>query len=249
MLRFEARNRTARRAPARPAPVRRPTPARQAPARPAPRRLTSVPPASAGLASGQLAEVRALDRILPRRVFGQAVYVGAAEDPFSAMLRDRARQVTVAGPGPLDVEDASADLVVLVSVLDRRPADDLDGDLAEVARILRPGALAVIGAANVLYRPGRRRYRGSRQARTESPAAAGPGGRVGHHPERLMLQLAVCGLQVERMLSAAGLAHPAWDRVLPWRVTQAAEYAAQAALATLYAGPSLFFLARRRDLT
>lgn len=246
MLRFEARGRTARRAPARPAP------AGQTPARPTPRRLAAVPPSSArlrpaGLTSGQLAEVRALDRILPRRQFGQAVYIGAGEDRFSRVLRDRAGQVTLVGPGLLDIEDASADLAVLVSVLDRCP--DPADDLAEVARILRPGALAVVAAANVLHSPGRRRYRGSRLARTESPAAvAGDGDRVGHHPERLMLELAVCGLQVERMLSAAGLAHPAWDRVLPWRVTQAAEYAAQAALAALYAGPSLFFLARRRDL-
>lgn len=155
----------------------------------------------------------------------------------------------MAGPGPLDIADASADLAVLVSALDRCP--DPAEDLSEVARILRPGALAVVAAANVLHGAGRRRYRRGRLSRTQAPAVttgSGGPGRVGHHPERLMLELAVCGLQVERMLSAAGLAHPAWDRVMPWRVTQAAEYAAQAALAALYAGPRLFFLARRRDL-
>jgi SAM-dependent methyltransferase len=232
MLRFEAHGRAAPRAVA-------PAPRGTAAPRASPARL-----ARRQKASGQLAEVRALDRILPRGGFGRAVYVGAGEDPFSQVLRERAGRVTVAAPGPLDIEDASIDLAVLVSVLDGRldPADDL----AEVARVLRPGALAVVGAANVLHGPGRRRYPGSRPARTESPVVVT--GRVGHHPERLMLQLGVCGLRVERMLSAAGLARPAWDRVLPWRVTQAAEYAAQAALAALYAGPSLFFLARKRDL-
>ncbi len=245
MLRFEARGRTARRAPARPAP------AGQTPARPTPRRLTAVPPASArlrsaGLTSGQLAEVRALDRILPRRQFGQAVYIGAGEDRFSRVLRDRAGQVILAGPACWTSRTPAPTWPCWYRCWTAVPTPPMTWPRWPGS--CGPARWRWSAAANVLHSPGRRRYRGSRLARTESPAAAGDGDRVGHHPERLMLELAVCGLQVERMLSAAGLAHPAWDRVLPWRVTQAAEYAAQAALAALYAGPSLFFLARRRDL-
>jgi hypothetical protein len=46
----------------------------------------------------------------------------------------------------------------------------------------------------------------------------------------------------------SNLRHPALDRVLPERVIQAAEYALQAVLAPVYFGPSLFFLARKREL-
>jgi SAM-dependent methyltransferase len=236
---------SARPAPLPQFPVRRDPPRR--PGRLIPARVARRGWGRDRLTSAQLAEVRALARILPRGDLGEIVYLGSAQDRFCEVLRGRAGQVTAAEPGPLDLEDGSADLAVLVSALDRQ-ADPAD-DLAEVARVLRPGALAVVAAANVLHGPGGRWYRRSRHAAAQAPAVvAGPEGRLGHHPERLMLQLAVCGLEVERMLSAAGLSHPAWDRVLPWRVTRAAEYAAQATLAALYAGPTLFFLARKHDL-
>jgi SAM-dependent methyltransferase len=194
------------------------------------------------------AEAAVLARLLSRRRFGQAVYVGSGYGRFSRVLRGCADRVTVTGPGALDVADASADLAVLMSVLQRRPqpADEL----SEVARILRPGALAVIEAANVLHGPGRRRYQRSRQAVTGSPGPAGPraAGGVAHHPELLMLQLAVCGLQVERLLPVASLRHPALDGLLPQGVVLAAEYALQVALATAYLGRRVLFLARKRDL-
>jgi SAM-dependent methyltransferase len=181
------------------------------------------------------AELTALARLLRGRRFGHAVYIGRGYDRFGPVLREAADGVTVAAPGPLDLADGCADLAVLVSVLQRRP--DPADELAEVARVLRPGALAVIGAANVLH-----------GAAVTGSAAAVAAGRYGHHPDTLMLQLAVCGLTVERLLSVSNLRHPVLDRVLPARVTQAAEYALQAALAPVYFGPSLFFLARKREL-
>jgi SAM-dependent methyltransferase len=191
------------------------------------------------------AELTALARLLRGRRFGHAVYIGRGSDRFGPVLREAADGVTIAAPGPLDLADGCADLAVLVSVLQWRP--DPADELAEVARVLRPGALAVIGAANVLHGARRSRYRHSRAAVTGS-AAAVAAGRYGHHPDTLMLQLAVCGLTVERLLSVSNLRHPVLDRVLPAKVTQAAEYALQAALAPVYFGPSLFFLARKREL-
>ena len=85
------------------------------------------------------------------------MYVGGGDDRFSQVLRGCADRVTVAAPGPLDVDDASADLAVMVSALHER-ADPAD-DFAEIARVLRPGGLAVIAAASVLHGPGRARYR------------------------------------------------------------------------------------------
>jgi hypothetical protein len=107
-------------------------------------------------------------------------------------------------------------------------------------------ALALIAAASVLHGPGRARYRRSGAAITGSPAVTG--GRLGHHPETLMLQLAVSGLGVERLLSCCSLRYPVLERMLPGPVIRAAEFAAQAGLAAGYFGPTLFFLARKRDL-
>ena len=191
------------------------------------------------------AEVMALARLLRGRRFGHAVLVGRGYSRFGPVLRDRADGVTVAPAGPLDMPDGCADLAVLVSVLQQR-ADPAD-QLAEVARVLRPGALAVIGAANILHGTRRRRYGRSGPAVTGSAAAIG-GGQFGHHPDTLMLQLAMCGLTVERLLSVSNLRYPVLDRVLPDRVIEAAEYALQAILAPVCYGPSLFFLARRREL-
>jgi SAM-dependent methyltransferase len=191
------------------------------------------------------AEVMALARLLRGRRFGHAVFVGRGYGRLGPVLRELTDGVTVAPAGPLDVADACADLAVLASVLQQRP--DPADELAEVARILRPGALAVIGAANILHGPRRGGYGRSAPAVTGSPAAIG-GGRVGHHPDTLMLQLAMCGLTVERLLSVSNLRHPVLDRVLPERVIQAAEYALQAALAPVYFGRTVFFLARKHEL-
>jgi SAM-dependent methyltransferase len=191
-----------------------------------------------------LAEVSALARLLGRRRFGRAVYVGGGDDRFSQVLRGCADRVTVAAPGPLDVDDASADLAVMVSALHER-ADPAD-DFAEIARVLRPGGLAVIAAASVLHGPGRARYRRSGAAITGSPALAG--GRLRHHPETLMLQLAVSGLRVERLVPCSSLRHAVVDRMRPGPVKRAAEFAGQAGLAAGHFGPTLFFLARPCDL-
>jgi SAM-dependent methyltransferase len=193
----------------------------------------------------QLAEVAALSRLLGRRRYGCAVYVGGRHDRFSQVLRGCADRVTVAAPGPLDVDDASADLAVMIAALQERPHPG--GDFAEIARVLRPAGLAVIAAPSVLHGPGRHRYRRSPQAMTGSPAVAG--GRLGHHPETLMLQLAVCGLQVERVLPVYGLRYPALDRMLAGPALRVTQHAVQARLIPGQLGPVLFFLARKSGLS
>lgn len=201
-----------------------------------------------------LAEVMAVRRLLGRQRFASSVYVGDGYGRFADVLDRRCARVAVAVPGPLAHGDASVDLVVLVSALRREP--DPSDILAEVTRVLRPGGQAILGAPNVLHGPAGQRYRRSIQAITQTPARTGvpawrhaeAGGRLGHHPELLMLQLGVCGLRVERLLSVSNLRHPVLDRLLPEPVLVAAEYAAQVALAPAYYGPTLFFSARKRDL-
>lgn len=224
-----------------------------------------------------MAEVMAISRLLHGRRFGHAVDVGGGYGRLSMVLRDYAGRVTVTDPSirqveraeqylrgrqgvevrlmdaaHLDFDDASVDLAVLIRVLCHLP--DPAGELAEIARILKPGGYAIIEAANVLHAASRHRYSRSSHAITESPAAAVSRGRkhaggtafVSHHPERLMLQLAMCGLQVERMLSVSSLRR--LGRLKPGRIMRAAENALQVSLAPMYFGPSIFFLARKLDL-
>lgn len=154
----------------------------------------------------------------------------------------------------LDFDDDSVDLVVMVRLLHHLP-DPADA-LCETARILKTGGYAVIEAANVLHAINRARCLVSRKTIAESPVdirsrhhrQQGGIPFVSHHPERLMLQLAVCGLQVERMLSVSNLRHPVVKRIMPERLMLAAEYVMQVPLAPAYFGPSMFFLVRKQDL-
>jgi len=191
-----------------------------------------------------LTEAAALSRLLGGQRFGRAVYVGSGYSRVGPVLHGCAGSVTVAEPGPLNVDDASADLAVMISVLQQQP--DPADDFAEIARVLRPGGLAVVAAASVLHGPGRGRYRRSPQAVTGSPAVAGAG--LGHDPETLMLQLAVCGLRVERVLPGSRLRHLVLDRMLTEPVRRAVRFAAPAAPAADYPGPTLYFLACKHDL-
>lgn len=226
----------------------------------------------------QMAEMMALSRLLRGRQYGHAVDIGGGYGHIAVTLREHADRVTVADSSicqvdlaqrqlsgcdgvevrlmdaaHLDFDDASVDLAVMLRVLHNLP--DPADTLAEIARVLKPGGHAVIGAANVLHAASRLRYRRSSQALTESPAEVRPRRRrqpgavpvISHHPERLMLQLAVCGLQVERMLSVANLRQ--LRRLMPGRLMLMAESALQVALAPAYFGPSLCFLARKQDLT
>jgi hypothetical protein len=209
---------------------------------------SAVPSPAAGRAlrsaraeRAQAAEVAALSRLLAGRRFGRAIYLGSRHDRFGPVVRGCADRVTVAAPGLLDEDDASADLAVLIGARPN-PADDF----AEIARVLRAGALAVIAAPSVLHGPGRHRYQRSPQAVTGSPAVTG--GRLGHHPETLMLQLGVCGLRVERLMPVYGLRHPALDRMVAGPALRAARGAVRARLIPGHLGPVLFFLARKSDL-
>jgi SAM-dependent methyltransferase len=214
------------------------------------------------------AEVMAIQRMLRGKRFGHAVDVGGGFGRLSVVLADYADRVTLVdssiqqldlsknflarhprvdsrlmAASELGFPDASVDLVTMIRVMHHLP--DPTAVFSEVARILRPGGIAIIEAANTMHAVSRLRYmmRGERV-----PAAAVDIGShgdipyVNHHPETVQGQLEAAGLHVRRRLSVSNLRHPVLKLVMPKRVMLAMEDKAQERLAGIHFGPSIFFL-------
>jgi SAM-dependent methyltransferase len=224
------------------------------------------------------AEVIALRRLLDGHQFGTAVDVGGGYGRLSVILAEYADQVILTDPstqqlslaeqvfpgGPpfarqlmdaarLRFADDSTDLAMLVRVLHHLP--DPEPEIAELARILRPGGYAVIEVANSVHAA--RRVGGLLRGRpaTQDPVDVrsaqsrqrGAAPYVNHHPGMICAQLATVGLEVRRVLSVSNLRHPLAKAILPQRAMLAIERIAQRPLGLLYFGPSIFFLARKEE--
>ena len=151
----------------------------------------------------------------------------------------------------LDFPDESLDLVAMVRVMHHLP--DPTVEIAEVHRILRPGGTAIVEVANMAHALNRVRHMVKREALSVVPvdirsaATRERGGIpfVNHHPGTVATQFRAAGLQVERVLSVSNLRHSMFKKTLPGPAIMAAERVAQARLARVRFGPSLFFLLRK----
>jgi ubiquinone/menaquinone biosynthesis C-methylase UbiE len=223
------------------------------------------------------AEVMALRRLLRGRRFGHAIDVGGGYGRLSVVLSEFADKVTLVDPSAQQLElsleilpessavdrqlmdaanlqfpDQSADLVTLIRVLHHLP--DPAAELAELARILRPGGYAVIEAANSAHAANRMGHliRGKRvpqtvmDIRSEETRKRGSAPFVNHHPRAISRQLADAGFQVRQVLSVSNLRHPVAKNVLPGWFMISVERAAQRPLARVHFGPSIFFLLQKQ---
>lgn len=151
----------------------------------------------------------------------------------------------------LDFPDESVDLVAMVRVLHHLP--DPAAELAEVRRILRPGGTAIVEVANVAHALNRLRHLARREPLPltaldiRPPEARKRGGIpfVNHHPVTVASQFLAAGLRTESLLSVSNLRHPVIKKALPERAILVAERIAQARLARIQFGPSLFYLLRK----
>ncbi|WSJ83437.1 class I SAM-dependent methyltransferase [Streptomyces sp. NBC_01304] len=153
--------------------------------------------------------------------------------------------------GRLDLDEASLDLITMIRVMHHLP--DPAPALADIARVLKPGGIAVVESANLAHAANRVRYAVRRQRIPTEPVdirSAANRARdsipfVNHHPRTVAGQLAAAGLVVERTLSVSNLRSARLKRLIPHQTLVRAEGALQSPLARLSFGPSIFFLARR----
>jgi SAM-dependent methyltransferase len=224
------------------------------------------------------AEVIAIKHLLRGRRFGHAVDIGGGFGRLSVVLARYADRVTLVDPSSqqlalserifpahpkierqlmdaahLSFDDDSADLVSLIRVLHHLP--DPAPEFAELARILRPGGLAVIEVANSAHAANRLRYllRGERvpmapvDLRSEESRRRGTAPYFNHHPDAILEDLAAVGLAPRALLSVSNLRHPTVKAVLPQPAMLAIERVVQQPLGRFYFGPSAFFLLQKRD--
>jgi SAM-dependent methyltransferase len=222
------------------------------------------------------AELIALRRLLAGRRYGHAADIGGGFGRLAVVLTEYADRVTLADPStqqltlsqeifpgdPFEREladaaklpfpDESIDLAVMVRVLHHMP--DPDNELAEMARVLRPGGQAVVEAANSAH-AGRRALALLRRERipatpvdirSADSRARGTAPYVNHHPRTIIRQLSAVGLDVRRTLSVSNFRHPVAKALVPQRALLAAERAVQQPLASLHFGPSVFLLLEKR---
>ncbi len=221
------------------------------------------------------AEELAIRSLLDGRHFGEAADIGGGFGRLCLLLREYADHVTLAEPSltqleaaktalagtdidqvqmqadDLQFDDASLDLITMVRVMHHIP--EPTAEFAEIARVLKPGATALIEVANFGHFKNRRRYKKEgrplptepvsiRTAPADEPDAIAF---VNHNIDTVVGQLAVAGLGLVDKLSVSNLRSERLKKVLPQGLMLTAEKAAQRRLASRDFGPSIFLELRR----
>jgi SAM-dependent methyltransferase len=151
----------------------------------------------------------------------------------------------------LKLADGSVDLVLFVRVMHHLP--DPKPELAEIARVLVPSGLAIIEVANYLHAQNRLKHllKGQKfstepvDIRTASHDSDEEISFVNHNPHTVIKQLSDAGLSVERVLSVSNLRNASLKKVIPQKLMIKVESVLQPRLATIFFGPSIFFLVRK----
>lgn len=151
----------------------------------------------------------------------------------------------------LKFKDSSVDLVTMIRVMHHLPQPE--DELKEIARILSKDGMAIIEVANYSHARNRLKHllKGkplpskpvdirstANQKKDEIPF-------VNHNPKTVISQFEIAGFSVERVLSVSNLRSPGLKKVIPKKVMLAVEEVMQPALASMYFGPSIFFVLRK----
>lgn len=155
----------------------------------------------------------------------------------------------------LQFSDGSVDLLTMVRVMHHLP--DPTAEFAEIARVLSDDGWAIIEVANYAHARNRLKHivKGQRLPVKPIDIRSAANRRdeeipfVNHNPHTVIRQLQHAGLEVQSTLSVSNLRSVRLKKLLPREVMLGAEKALQRPLATMYFGPSIFFLVRKSHHT
>jgi ubiquinone/menaquinone biosynthesis C-methylase UbiE len=153
----------------------------------------------------------------------------------------------------LTFKDGTVDLLTMIRVMHHIP--DPTVEFAEVARVLSDDGYAIIEVANYLHIRNRLKHiaRGEKMPvkpidiRSEAHKKDGDIAFVNHNPHTVIRQLEHSGLRVVTTLSVSNLRSVRLKKILPREVMLGAERAVQRPLATMFFGPSIFFLVKKSN--
>ena len=154
----------------------------------------------------------------------------------------------------LQFGDGSLDLVTMVRVMHYLP--DPTAELAEISRVLSDDGYAIIELAKYAHFRNRLKHMLKLQKLPLKPVdirsaehrnLKGDIPFVNHNPKTVVRQLAHAGLKVERVLSVSNLRSPTLKKIVPLSVMLTVERWLQAPLATMFFGPSVFFLVKKSN--
>lgn len=151
----------------------------------------------------------------------------------------------------LQFKDGSIGLLTMIRVMHHLP--DPSSEFSEITRVLAPDGYAIIEVANYSHMRNRVRHFVKRQKlpvkpvdiRSDANKQAGEIPFVNHNPNTVIRQLEHAGLEVVATLSVSNLRSVRLKRLMPREVMLGAERVLQRPLASLYFGPSIFFLVRK----
>jgi SAM-dependent methyltransferase len=155
----------------------------------------------------------------------------------------------------LEFADNSIDLLTMIRVMHHLP--DPVAEFNEIARVLSPDGVAIIEVANYMHARNRVRHllKGERlpvkpvDIRSAANRNKGEIPFVNHNPHTVIRQLEHAGLQVHATLSVSNLRSQRLKQLMPRGMMLSIEHLVQRPLASVYFGPSIFFLVRKIDHT
>ncbi|HXE09917.1 MAG TPA: class I SAM-dependent methyltransferase [Verrucomicrobiae bacterium] len=151
----------------------------------------------------------------------------------------------------LQFENGSVDLVTMIRVMHHLP--DPSAEFKEISRILSPDGYAIIEVANYAHVRNRVRHLMRRERMPVKPVDIRSAANkradeipfVNHNPSTVVRQLEHAGLRVEATLSVSNLRSVRLKQIMPRELMLGAERVLQRPLASIYFGPSIFFLVRK----
>ncbi len=151
----------------------------------------------------------------------------------------------------LKFDDGTVDLLTMIRVMHHLP--DPSTEFNEISRVLSKDGYAIIEVANYLHVRNRIKHlaRGEKMPVKPVDIRSAKNKReeeidfVNHNPHTVIRHLEHAGLHVEQTLSVSNLRSPRLKKTLPHGVMLGIERVMQKPLASMYFGPSIFFLVRK----